>query len=142
MQWFVIDTNIIFASAINPNSKNLDMIFLLDDLDIKLYTPVKIYEEIQKHIAKIANKKKFSANLLEDNIMTILSYIKLINSDLYSNLISDNNKKLQNIDPNDVDFVSLAQKLWVPLWTNDKALIEKVDWIEIVDTEHMIQKFL
>ena len=69
-------------------------------------------------------------------------WIEICSIESLVNIIENVEIKMKNIDPKDSWYIALAEKLQIPIWTNDKKIIDMVNWITVVDTQYMIKQFL
>ena len=136
MNRFVLDANIFFGALLNQDWNTNKIIF---SPKIKIIIPSFLLEELAKY-----------STLFEKRGIIYTEYVDLLLQrwiEIYpiENLIdiAENIKdKMSKIDSKDTWYIALAEKLQIPLWTNDKKLIENVNWIELIDTETMIKTFL
>ena len=126
----VIDSNILFA-ALLKDSGTSDILF-----KHKLYAPEFIFEEFKKYKEYLKEKTHRSEeefNELFDIFERTLIFIPKEEIDAFI-------EKAEKIspDPKDVPYFALALKLRCSLWSNDKALKEKQDAVQVYSTQELI----
>ena len=126
----VINANILFSLA-KSSSKTRD---LISNFALSLYAPNFAKTEIIKYKEDILKK----ANLNDFNIfLNILNTrINFVDLEDYKEQI----KKCKGIikDEKDIEYVALAMKLNIPLWTNDRLLKDQ-NLIKALTTSDIIE---
>jgi predicted nucleic acid-binding protein len=141
----VVDTNIVFSTLLNSNSR---IASILLDLNLKhtFYTTNQLLVEIEEHRDKLKKLTQFSDLELSDLISIVTNKIKFINLDLISNEAYQKvNYLIADIDPEDIEFVALAEYLNAKLWTGDKVLITgltKKGWNKFISTGELYEILL
>ena len=114
----VVDTNILFSALISGKAAYLDIFRAA-----KIYSPDFIFLEIAKYEERIIKRTRakesfqsFAKNLFSQ--MTVIPKLAIS-----SNSFSQAYEFCQDIDEKDTPFLALSIELTVPLWTNDKVLI-------------------
>ncbi|MEP1085446.1 PIN domain-containing protein [Algoriphagus sp.] len=118
----VIDTNIIFSVLLNSESSIGDLIFN-SQRKFEFYSCAYMRNEIRTHWDKLKKISNLSEDQLQTSFTLVLSSLKFINEEIIpveTWLASE--KTLEKIDPDDIDFVALAEFLEAVLWTGDKVL--------------------
>lgn len=80
---------------------------------------LQIIYEFRKHSKKLKNR----SGMFEEAMFLAFSFIRIMPRELYSDVM----QKAYNIckfDEKDTPFVALALKLGIPVWTNDRGIIE------------------
>ena len=133
----VLDSNVLFSALISGKDLYIDIFRSLE-----IYTPDFIFIELSKYDERILKKTRLSEEFsffvkeLFSQITVIPKFV--ISKESYQKAFSLCN----NIDPKDTPFVSLAIDLNLPLWTNDKKLIDgllKKGFSKIVTTEEIFK---
>ena len=112
---YVVDTTELLSFFLNRNGLAGKIIrsFVLD-----LFTPYKAIDEIWKNRGEWFQRRP---NLsLDDFTDTLNWYIKVVHVDRDSNEFTLAYKQMKSIDPNDAEFLALALKLKVPIWSEGK----------------------
>jgi len=116
----VVDSNIIFASLIKgKRSKTLSRIIMLEE-KIDLVLPEEGLAELHEHSKRLKELSKDFENAL----MLLFTRIHVVPKEFYEDKVQEAYDIAKNFDPEDTPFIALALKLNVPIWTNDKKLIE------------------
>ncbi|MFH1408315.1 MAG: PIN domain-containing protein [Nanoarchaeota archaeon] len=126
----VIDSNVLFAAAIKE-SKTAEAIF---HRNLDLFSPSFILDECTKYMIYLERKTQWPDF---PNIMKkLLDKITLIDQSLFVESL----QIATEISPDlaDSPFVALAIHLNIPLWTNDKQLIN-IKEIRIFTTKQVIE---
>ncbi len=126
----VINANILFSIA-NPLSKTR---YLIANFPLSLFSPEFAKKEIMKYkedILKKANLKDFNSFI--DILNTRINFIDLKE-------YKEQMQKCKDIikDEKDIEYMALAMKLKIPLWTNDKSL-KNQDITKIITTKDIIE---
>jgi predicted nucleic acid-binding protein len=115
---FVVDSNVVFTIIIaGDKSKAFSII---RDYDLTLYFLEDGLLEFKKHKDKL---KKYSKEF-ELRSFLALSLIHVIPSEIYEDKIPEAYSIAKQFDEKDTPFIALALKLNIPIWTNDKRMIE------------------
>tara|TARA_Y100000310_G_C20695151_1_gene825151 strand:+ start:461 stop:898 length:438 start_codon:yes stop_codon:yes gene_type:complete len=128
----VVDANILF-NFFNHRSKTIEFL-LLEYLE--LFAPEFALKEINKMSDLLKKKCKISNKEFNIMIGDIPLEIYFTPKDQYS-MVWDKAEKICG-DPDDIDYLALALKLNVPLWSNDKKLAEQQQ-VEVLSTLDIIQ---
>ncbi|MFQ5627499.1 MAG: PIN domain-containing protein [bacterium] len=133
----VLDSNILFSSLISGKELYLDIFRVLG-----IYVPDFIFAEISKYEEIIIKKTKkgndfrFFVRELFTEITVIPKFA--ISKEHYKEALS----LCQDVDPKDTAYLALSIELDIPLWTNDKILIQglaKKGYTKILTTEEIFK---
>ncbi len=115
----VLDSNILFSALISGKELYIDIFRAMD-----FYAPDFIFAELSKYQEKIIKKTKIKDEFISF-AKELFSTITIIPGLAIS---KESYKKAQalceDIDPKDAAYVALSIELNLPLWTNDKPLLE------------------
>jgi len=139
MTSFVVDANVVFSIILSPQGKNRDLFFYLYTKWVDFSCPEFCKYEVLKYLPKIAHKKEVSYGLLFEQYQEIIKFIKFYTVSYYKDALSKVKLEMEKIDIKDIDYVALAFKLWVPLWTNDKKL-HNLKIIKTISTSWLLQQ--
>ncbi|WP_456328099.1 PIN domain-containing protein [Archaeoglobus sp.] len=114
----VVDSNVVFTIIIAGNKSKAFRI--IKDYNLTLYFPEDGLLEFKKHKDKL---KKYSKEF-ELKSFLAFSLIHVIPSEIYEDKIPEAYNIAKQFDEKDSPFIALALKLNIPIWTNDKKLIE------------------
>jgi predicted nucleic acid-binding protein len=136
----VVDTNIVFSAILNTNSR-IAQILIPQNLKFQFYSCDYLHTEILRHRNKLLKLTGLSVEELTELEGFITHNITFINEVLLPvHLIEVTQIQLQNIDPFDVTFVTLAKHLNAKLWTGDKKLydpLKEQNFQNIISTQEM-----
>jgi predicted nucleic acid-binding protein len=90
---------------------------IIGSLVLNLFTPYLAIDEIWKHREEWFRRKP--ALSLDDFIDTLTYYVKIVHIERDSKEFSQAYEQMKDIDPNDTEFLALALKLKVPIWSED-----------------------
>ena len=106
----VLDTNIILASVLKHGSYTRQVVvYLIDILGIKAFTPEKTLQEIDEHLEELAKRKKISVEELRAAIRILLLNVNIIGKETYNAYTEKAGECVK--DPADIDFAALALHL-------------------------------
>lgn len=133
----VMDSNILFSALISGKELYVDIFKAL-----KIYVPDFIFREISKYEDRIIKKTQIG-NEFTFFVRELFSEITVIPKFAIS---SDNFKKAaticKDIDPKDTPYLALSIELDIPLWSNDKGLIQGLldkGYPNIITTEEIFK---
>jgi len=120
MKKVILDSNIIFAALISPQSKVRK---ILSYESCKFYAPKFLFVEIFKYKELIVSKSKRSEEEVLELLNMILHYIDFIDERIIStsNYIKAFNL-CKDVDEKDTPFVAFALEMEYLLWTRDEEL--------------------
>lgn len=125
----VADSNIIFSALISRKSLYLD-VFRVNEI----YMPDIVFYELNKYESRLIRKTKLKQEKFRMFVRMLFEEITIIPKFA----ISVENWKAafdvcKNIDEKDTPFVALSLEFKIPLWTNDKKLLESFNQEGIID---------
>ncbi len=133
----VLDSNILFAALISGKEIYIDILKSLD-----VYVPDFIFDELSKYQERIIKKTKLKDEFLIF-IRELFSEITVIPKLAVSRQSHENALTLCNdVDSKDTAFLALSIELNIPLWTNDKKLIQGLTakgYKKIITTEEIFE---
>lgn len=126
----VADSNVLFG-YFWKNSVNRHLIL---NVEIKSYSPNFALKEISKYKEEIINKARISKKEFEELFEELKSEVEFVEEKYYLDYLKNANNIL---DINDIEFVALAMKLKLPIWSNDKEL-KIQNLAPVLNTEELI----
>ena len=124
MRAIIVDTNIIFSCLLNSQGSIGDLIFNSEET-FEFYSNEYMRSEIRKHWERLKKISKLTDIQLETAYDKMLPRLNFVNEELIPHADWEKSEKLvQDIDPDDIDFVALTKYLKGILWTGDKPLYE------------------
>ena len=129
----VVDANVIFA-AIIKQGKSHELLF---DERIHLFAPDFFFAEFEKHSKEILGKTERS----EDELNQLMNALKtkIIITPLEELLPYLDEAEEFCPDPDDVAYFSLALKMKCAIWSQDKALKEKQNKVQVCSTNELFK---
>jgi len=127
----VVDANILFAALIKRNITSN----LLFNNNLSLFAPEFILVEFMKY-RDLIRKKTERTNLEFDKLLRV--FRKRITLVRLENLYIENARRISP-DLKDVPYIALALKLNAAIWSNDKALKEKQDYVMVYSTQDIVK---
>lgn len=131
---YVVDTTVLVSWLLNPNKLTGKIV---RSLELELYTPYKAVSELWKHQSDWRRRKP-SINLHEF-LNAIQYYIRVVMVDLDSQEAKRARAIMNTIDPDDSEFLALALKINVPIWSHDKHF-EKQNLVQVVKSRDILAK--
>ena len=129
----VVDTNILYTYFWE---RSLARRFLMK-MDLELFSPEFALEEINSNESDILKKTGLSKKEFDDARSNLAIAVEFIPLGEYKKFLKPALKF--SPDPNDVDFLALAMKLKLPLWSND-SLLKKQIKVRIFSTLDLLNK--
>jgi len=114
---FVVDTNVLFTFFWEDSFTK----GLLVDQDIEYFAPEFALEEINKHSIEIMEKTGVSIDKFKELRADLGIFIEFIPLQEYMKFLKEALKLIPS-SPDDIDFLALALKLQLPIWSNDAHL--------------------
>ncbi|MCP5100409.1 MAG: PIN domain-containing protein [Chloroflexi bacterium] len=113
----VLDANILFRAVLGTKvPEQLDRYKTYIDF----FTPAFCYEELRKHIPRIANANNLPVEPFNEAIGTLEKVVLPLDDDIYSHREKEAKDRISNRDINDWPIVALALTLNCPVWTEDQ----------------------
>jgi len=139
----VVDANVVFSALIREGSTlrllEFNSIFKI----IELVAPEFLWDEIEEHKEEIIKKSKLSEEELEKVLEFIMSEIKAIPEEYFSEFLEET----KDISPeDDFPYVALALKLKslgleAKIWSNDKKLKDILEGrVEVLSTKEILER--
>ena len=133
----VLDSNILFSALISGKEIYLDIL-----QKIRAYTPDFIFIEISKYEERIIKKTKLQKEFSQF-VKELFSEIIVFPKIAISNESFEKAYELCiDVDPKDTPYIALSIELDIPLWTNDKKLVEglrKKGFTKVVMADEIFQ---
>lgn len=128
---FVVDTNVLFT-YFWPGSFTRS---LLRDRDLEFFAPELALREINEHRKEIKEKTEISQEKFEERRTELAVFVEFIPIEEYSEFLE---RASPIPDKDDIDFVALALKFDLPLWSNDGKLKEQ-SLVKVLTTEELVK---
>lgn len=127
---FVVDTNVLFTFFWKESFTK----GILIDQDLEFFAPEFALREVNEHRDEILKKTGISPEEFKRLRTDLAICVEFIPLEEYSEFL----QRASSIpDPNDVDFIALALKLDLPIWSNDPHLKEQLE-VKVFSTKELI----
>lgn len=131
---YVVDTTIIVSWLLNPDKLTGKIV---RSLELELFTPYKTISELWKHQKEwIRRRPTFDLQQFTDSIGYYVT-IEMLAQD--SEEMKEAKAIMEQIDPDDAEFVALALKLKATIWSHDKHFL-KQDRIGVVTSRDILKR--
>lgn len=124
----IADANILFALAKESSTANK----IVSGYDIKLISPQFVLKELYKYKKEISSKSKLP---FKEVIKSLNKKVLFIDTSEYKEFLKKSNKLIK--DPDDVEYIALALKLNLPIWSNDKHFKEQSE-VDVLTTKELV----
>jgi len=131
---FVVDTNILFTFFWKYSFTK----GLLVDKDLEYFAPVYALEEINKYRDEILKRTGISLGNFKELRRNLAIFVEFISLEEYKEFMLEA-LSLIPMYQNDIDFLALALKLRLPIWSNDSHL-KKQSKIKVYTTLEFIKQ--
>ncbi len=133
----VLDSNVLFSALISGKELYLDIF-----KSLKIYVPDFIFGEISKYQERIISKTCLQSEFIFFT-RQLFSEITVIPKLAISQQSFEKALSIcRDVDPKDTAFVALSIELNVPLWPNDKKLIDGLagkQYDNVITTEEIFE---
>ena len=106
-------------------------------LELNLFSPYKAIEELWKHRKEWTSKNPEAD--FEKFVDSIGYYIQIHMVEQDSDEMNEARAVMDEIDPDDSEFVALALKLRSPIWTHDRHFLEQ-SRVEVVSSREILKR--
>ena len=129
---FVLDTNILFTFFWKDSFTK----GILLDQDFQFFSPEYAMYEINIHKTAILNKTKISEEKFDELKHDLAICVEFIPVEEYKEFLTEASKLIpKHVD--DIEFLALALKLNLPVWSNDSHLKEQ-NKVKVYTTKEFI----
>jgi predicted nucleic acid-binding protein len=135
---YVVDTTVLVSWLLTPSQLTGKIV---RSLELQLFTPYKAVDELLRH------RNEWSARRTTTDFVEFLDalryYVNVIHVDPMWKECKRAIEVMGPIDPNDSEFLSLALRLGIPIWSHDahfrqQSLAKVVSSSEILGKSHEI----
>ena len=113
----ILDANVLFRTLISGG----DIFDIFFDTELEVIAPEKLLEELESNKKEILKKSKLFKSEFEELLSMIKKIVRFIPRTEYSEHIQEARSMLKN-HHKDEDFVALALKRGIKIWTYEKRL--------------------
>lgn len=123
MKIYIVDSNVIFSSVLNPESEIGRFIMTSNSNAVQFYAPDFLRVEIERYIPKLVKLSKGEEKIIRRVLTLIYSQVTFISDaqipfEYYKNAVP----YVRDVDMDDLVFVALTDFLEETLWTGDMKL--------------------
>ena len=130
----VVDATIVFTGIIG---KGVTKEIIFSEF-VKLHSPNKLFDEIEKHKHRLLNITGFSESEFDELLAMIKKKISLAEESEYGQCIDESTKLIP--DENDEPYLTLSLSLnKMPIWSNDPHF-KKQSVVKVFDTNELVDK--
>jgi predicted nucleic acid-binding protein len=120
---FIVDSNVIFSTAFNQNSRIGQFVLSSYEREVSFYAPDYLKKEIEKYIPKLVDKTDQTEEEIRETIQLAYTKITFIaDAQIPVQFYMKAAPLVQDIDPDDIVFVALNEYMNELLWTGDMEL--------------------
>lgn len=127
----VLDTNVLVSALMRAGFTRT----LLVHPGLEPVTPEYAWDEVQRHLPSIAKRMGLGIEQVRLAAGLLLGHVKTVPREEYAQEMARAAELLKDVDPDDVPFAALALATGLPLWTQDKALLDCADFPTIASQE-------
>ncbi len=127
----VVDTNILISFFWGGSFTK----HLLENTSFKFFSPELALEELKKYSKLIIKKTNITKKEFNNRLTKLKSIVNFIPKDEFNEFSDIAQQILQ--DKDDADFLALALKLKIPIWSND-SLLKDQKKVKVLTTEDLI----
>lgn len=123
MKIYIVDTNIVFSTAMNTESRIGQFLMQTDPGQVEFYAPTYLKREIERHVPKLIKLSGLKENVIREIIE--LAYTRIIfieDGQIPIKIYSESARLVRDVDEFDVQFVALTKYMDEILWTGDRKL--------------------
>ena len=132
---FVVDTNVLFTFFWEDSFTKS----LLMDESLEFFAPEFALEEINKHTDEILKKTNISIEKFKELKRVLAIFVEFMPFNEYKEFLLEALSLIPKY-PDDVDFLAVALKLNLPIWSNDLHLKQQLK-VKILSTSDLIKEF-
>jgi predicted nucleic acid-binding protein len=123
MKIYIIDTNIVFSTAMNTESRIGQFLMQTAPEQVEFYAPTYLKVEIERHFPKLVKLSRLPEGSVREIIDLVYKRINFIDdAQIPIKTYSESAKLVRGVDEFDVQFVALTKHMDEILWTGDRKL--------------------
>ncbi len=116
----IVDSNIVFSIIVAGRRARAYRI-IVNYQDLELYSPEEVLTEFREHTKKL---EKSARTEFWDKVLLAFSLIRIVPREIYEDVLHEAYLIASQFDPKDTPFIALSLKLDLPIWTEDKGLLQ------------------
>lgn len=120
---YIVDANIVFSAILNTNGKIGDII-INGGMRFDFIAPEFLRYEIKKHYGKLMKISGLTIEEIQEAEFQIYKSILFISEEQITQSTWIKSEKLvEDIDPNDIQYIAYSKHFNCKIWSGDNALI-------------------
>ena len=116
----IIDSSIIFSIIVAGKRARAYRI-IAEHQDIELFSPEEVLIEFREHMRKLEKSARIE---FWNKVLLAFSLIRIVPREVYADILQEAYSIASQFDPKDTPFIALSLKLELPIWTEDKAMLQ------------------
>lgn len=144
MKIYIVDTNIVFSTAMNTQSRIGQFLMQSDVEKYTFYAPTYLKIELERHAPKLVSLSGLSESEVREIINLVYTKINFIDdAQIPIETYSQAARLVRDVDEYDVHFVALTNHLDEVLWTGDRKLYRhllKMGFDKVVTFEDILDE--
>lgn len=144
MKIYIVDTNIVFSTAMNTQSRIGQFLMQTDPDKVEFYSPTYLKVEIERHLPKLVKLSKLSEKEIRLIIELVYTRINFIDDgQIPIETYTEASRLVRDVDEFDVQFVALTKHMNEILWTGDRKLYRhllKMGFDKVVTFEDLLEE--
>lgn len=132
----VVDTNVILSALIKDSETRR----IIVTIDQDLFAPESILKEVRGHSDLIQEKSGLDEEEVSTLLRKLFEYIHLIPDEQLEPNLPKARKELEDIDPDDIVFLSAALTVDGSIWSDDSDL-RRQNLVPVFTTSEIIREF-
>ncbi|MCE4605908.1 MAG: PIN domain-containing protein [Desulfurococcales archaeon] len=117
---FIVDSNIIFSIVVAGRRARVYRI-ISEHRDLELFAPEEVLIEFREHTMKLEKSARVE---FWNKVLLAFSLIRIIPREVYKEALREAYSIARTFDAKDTPFIALSLKLELPLWTEDRGLLQ------------------
>lgn len=131
----VLDTNVLVSALMRDGFTRT----LLVHPDLDMATPEYALDEVQRHLPSLAQRMRVPVQQARLTLELLLGHMATVPHEDYRGEMRRADEILRDIDPDDAAFAALALATGLPLWTQDKALLNCTE-LDTITTHQLARR--
>ena len=117
---FIVDSNIIFSIVVAGRKARAYRI-IAEHRDLELFSPEEVLIEFREHTRKLEKSARVE---FWNKVLLAFSLIRIIPREIYKETLREAYSIARIFDAKDTPFIALSLKLELPIWTEDRSLLQ------------------
>jgi len=131
----IVDANVLFSFF---KKDSFTRNFILSHPELELFTPVYVFEELDKHREEVKSKSGINDKIFELTKQELQIYVTVLKLNEFRNFWEEAGQV--SPDPDDSPYFAAALALNCVLWSNDGKLKEQAR-VKVISTTDLVELF-